>query len=357
MFPDCVEATRHRGKSPHAAQDDWQLELLCNIAAAEILMPTGMEIDPHTPINSETMLRLQSQFDVSMEAVANRLASVSRKPFTIVVAARADENEKVPKYRVDYVRPSRTSQITLSEGLEITSQVFAQCTAVGYTAKGREKVSGDSPELDWECIGVPPYPGKKFPRVVGIASLRSSRPSDAPSLVSVRGNALEPRGARPWIIAQIVNDKAQIWGAGFAKAVGIKFPEAQADFIEWARNSKNLSLGNVHAYEVSSDLTIFSMIAQHGYGESELPRIRYAALRKCLEQLGNFARDHSASVHMPRIGTGYAGGNWSFIVELIDETIVRMGTRATVYTPADREPIMTKHVVALTSDRWKDAYG
>ena len=40
LFPDC-EAVRHRLQANETRYDDWQLELLCNIAAAEFLMPVG----------------------------------------------------------------------------------------------------------------------------------------------------------------------------------------------------------------------------------------------------------------------------------------------------------------------------
>lgn len=358
LFPDCVEAARNRGRNPHAAADDWQLELLCNIAAAEILMPTGYDLDPQSPVNAESMLRLQSQFDVSMEALAMRLAKVSRLPFTVVAAARIGDDDRVPGYRVDYTQPSRTSRIELPQGLEIASRVFAQCTAVGYTSKGRERVSKQLPEMNWECIGIPPYPGSRFPRVIGIASLRNPDAIEAPSLVLVRGSALEPRGEGPQIIAQIVNDKTPIWGAGFSKAVADKYPSAQAEFIEWAkRNPKNLSLGNTHASEVSPDMCIYSMVSQHGYGESAAPRIRYGALKRCLEQLSDFAQSRSASIHMPQIGTGLAGGNWSYIAELIDEAVVRRGVCTTVYVPPRFDAPKYPRVAKITSSRWTDSQG
>jgi Zn-dependent peptidase ImmA (M78 family)/O-acetyl-ADP-ribose deacetylase (regulator of RNase III) len=332
LFPDCLEIARNRGKALQASGDDWQLEMLCDVAAAEILMPTGHYLDSTAPITAESMLRLQSQFDVSMEALAIRLARVSRSPFTIVVAARTNDDEKSPVYRVDYTQPSRTSQVQIPRGLEIASQILSQCTAVGYTAKGSERISEDLPDIYWECIGIPPYPGRKFPRVIGIASLRNPDAVEAPGLAIVRGDALEPRGQGPRIIAQVVNDRTPNWGAGFAKAVADRYPSVQADFKAWAsKDPGNLSLGRTHASEVSSDLCIYSMVAQHGFGPSPLPRIRYAALRDCLEQLSEHAQGHGLSIHIPRIGTGYAGGNWSYIAELLDETIVRRGIRTTVY--------------------------
>jgi hypothetical protein len=351
LFPDCIESTRNRGQRPATRDDDWQLELLCNIAASEFLMPAGDEIDSKAPVTIDNLLRLQKQFDVSTEAMSIRLAKVTLEPCTVIAAARIADAESMPAYRIDYTIPSRTSIIELPRGLEIQDTVFSQCTAVGYTAKGRERVTNKFPELYLECVGIPPYPGRNYPRVIGIARHGSSRTIVASSLVSLRGNALDPRGTGPWIIAQIVNDKTPNWGAGFARAVRNRYPSVQKDFREWASmNPDNLSLGNTYVSVVSDDLYVANMIAQHGYGESAKPRIRYAALRNCLGQLKEIAAAKAASIHMPRIGTGHAGGNWSYISELIDEMLVRNGVAVTVYALPDHEPVETQGALRLTSE-------
>src|SRR5579859_1697166 len=41
LFPDCAQRIRNRGAHSATRTDDWQLETLCNIAAAEFLLPTG----------------------------------------------------------------------------------------------------------------------------------------------------------------------------------------------------------------------------------------------------------------------------------------------------------------------------
>jgi len=41
LFSDCADEVRNRGASPHSSRDNWQLEVLCNIGAAELLMPLG----------------------------------------------------------------------------------------------------------------------------------------------------------------------------------------------------------------------------------------------------------------------------------------------------------------------------
>jgi O-acetyl-ADP-ribose deacetylase (regulator of RNase III) len=43
------------------------------------------------------------------------------------------------------------------------------------------------------------------------------------------------------------------------------------------------------------------------------------------------AKRLNASVHMPRIGTGLAGGAWTVVEEIINETLTRMGISVFVY--------------------------
>jgi O-acetyl-ADP-ribose deacetylase (regulator of RNase III) len=340
LFPDCVENVRNRGQVSETREDDWQLELLCNIAAAEFIMPVGEEIDSKIPVTIENILKLQKQFDVSTEAISIRLAKITIEPCTMFATARIVDDERAPSYRIDYSICSRSSAVELPRGQEIHDTLLSQCTAVGYTAKGIQRSIGKFRELYLECVGIPPYPGRNYPRVVGIARHKNGKETRALRITSIRGDALEPRGNGRRIIAQIVNNKTPNWGAGFARAVKNRYPLAQKDFREWAVSHPNeFSLGNTHESNISDDLSIVHMVAQHGYGESAKPRIRYAALRDCLYRLKDVALAQNASVHMPRIGTGYAGGNWGYIVELIDEILVRNGVDVTIYTIPDYEPV------------------
>jgi len=350
LFPDYIENVRNRGRAIATRNDDWQLELLCNIAAAEFLMPVGEEIDSRTPITIDNLLQLQKKFDVSTEAISIRLAKVTLEPCTIFAAARIADDQSIRTYRLDYSISSRASTIELPRGLEIQDTILSQCTAVGYTAKGTQQGVGKFRELYLECVGIPPYPGRNYPRVIGIAHHDNGKAVKVLSITSIRGSALEPRGTGPQIIAHIVNDKTPNWGAGFARAVRNKYPSVQKDFKEWAiTNPDKFSLGNTKASMVPDELYIVNMIAQHGYGESVKPRIRYAALRDCLHQLKMIALSKGASVHMPRIGTGYAGGNWSYILELIDEILVRNGINVTIYTLPDYEPGKIQGVLRLNT--------
>ena len=153
------------------------------------------------------------------------------------------------------------------------------------------------------------------------------------------GDATKPRGDGKRVVAHIVNDGAARWGGGFALEVAKAWSFIQEDFQDWVlQDQRNLSLGNVHRAEIDDDLSIVHMVAQRGYGRSDKPRIRYAALRDSLVQLREIAASEGASVHMPLIGTGQAGGNWNLIRDLIDEHLVRRGVPVFIYLLPDAVP-------------------
>ena len=90
-------------------------------------------------------------------------------------------------------------------------------------------------------------------------------------------------------------------------------------------------LGSVIFSQADDDITIASLIAQEGFGPSLFPRIRYAALGSCFESVVLRATKHSATIHMPKIGTGVAGGDWSTIEEMLDDVMVRADLSVTIY--------------------------
>ena len=342
LFPDCAETIRTRGVAER--EDSWQLELLCNLAAAEILMPIGTAVGlEREPVRIDNVLRLQREYDVSTEAICLRMVKITAEARTLFAAALTSPAlSSVATYRIDYSVPSRATKFNIPRGFELSGDtVLSQCTAIGFTAKGSERWAKDLPQVYIECVGIPPYPGQYFPRIVGIAESGEVAETAAKRINYLWGDALKPRGKGHQIIAHIVNDKTPNWGGfGFARAVRKKLPSVQTDFQEWVgSNSENLSLGRIHQAAVAQDLSVVSMIAQHGYGPSRKPRIRYGMLKNCLERLAEIAVERQASVHMPRIGSGQAGGIWPIIAELIDEALVQRGIDVTVYSLPTSQPL------------------
>jgi Zn-dependent peptidase ImmA (M78 family) len=348
FFADWAEAVRNR-LPQESGSDNWQLELLCNVAAAELLMPIGtLEEVRQEPVSVERLMTLRKKYDVSTEAMFIRVVRLTEQPCMIFAAARTEDTANAP-YRIDYAMPSRTWRRRLPSGtlIEATS-VLSECTAVGYTATGCEKWD-ELPLNQVECVGIPPYPGSRYPRVVGLLSPRTAAREETPTLRVVRGDATQPRGEGRRILAHIVNDRTPNWGAGFALKVRKTWRSVQEDFQRWVATDQNrLCLGNTHVSRVDDSLSVFHMIAQRGYGPSVRPRIRYAALRSCLDQLAQLASEERASVHLPRIGTGQARGNWHLIEALIDDSLLSRGIQVTVYDlPATESPVTEQPLLGL----------
>ena len=330
FFEDCGEAIRNRESKERFASDDWELEMLCNIGAAELLMPVASFSEFRTgDLNIEAVLDLRGKIGVSAEALLLRVAEVTSESSVVFAASRAGDLST--RYRVDYAVASRAWTRIAPKGLLPKKTVVAECTAIGFTAKGEESWP-DVGAVHVECVGVPPYRGAVFPRVIGILTSPQTPSVAAPRIVYVRGDATEPRGSGCRIVAHNINDKAMSWGFGFAGRVARKWPKAEAAFKQRVLADKSaLRLGSIFRTEVEADLWTFQMVCQRGYGPGSAKRIRYGALKECLGQLAAFASEQAASVHLPRLGTGYGGASWSIVSEIIDETVCRAGIPVTVY--------------------------
>ncbi len=328
LFPDVAAQTRFRTSSQQLPGDDWQLELLCNLGAAELLMPLGSMGDVlEADLDIDRLLELRREFDVSVEAVALRLTRLSRQPMAIFAAARA--KPETTTYRVDYTVPSPAWSSPPRPRVIAAGSAIAECTAVGYTAKG---------DIDWgghpsrvEAVGIPPYPGHRFPRVVGIITPLDEPAANVPVIGYLRGDATEPRGTGPRIVGQVVNDKTPNWGGGFARVVRREWPQVQESFRRWAANRDHFRLGQLHVAEADDELWVASLVAMRGYGPAPSPRIRYAALEEGLSKLAAEAEARNASVHLPRIGAGEARGSWAVIAGMVEEILCARGVPVTVY--------------------------
>lgn len=337
LFTDCADKVRNRATHQEMTADDWQLESLCNIAAAEILMPFGMlEEQLSVRPSAGLVLKLRRTYLASCEAVVNRIIRLTSYP---CVAFFARLSAETSRYFVEYqiASPSLDEDFAIHSGYTLPqSSKASTCTAIG--ARDQEDAGWMSTEKQWfvEYLGISPYTGETYPRVLALAfpPLASDfKPSEP--FRSLRGNALEPFGAEPKLLLQVVNDKASVWGGGFAKQAGRKWPQAHRRFREWVLEARQLRLGNIHPVSVRDDLTLVSLVAQHGFKPSAGPRLRYGALLSALEKVASLAVERGATVHMPRIGAGEAGGNWKIIEGIVQETLTARGISVTVYTQDD----------------------
>lgn len=153
------------------------------------------------------------------------------------------------------------------------------------------------------------------------------------SIKYLRGDATSPQGSGVKIIAHICNDIGG-WGKGFVLAISKRWPEPEKEYREWYRNraANNFELGNILLIKVEPYIYVANMIGQRGIKveQSSVP-IRYEAIESCLNKLSEEAKNLKASVHMPRIGCGLAGGKWERIEPLIEKTLLKEEIDVYVY--------------------------
>lgn len=150
----------------------------------------------------------------------------------------------------------------------------------------------------------------------------------------VTGDATVPQAEGPVIIAHVCNDIGA-WGSGFVMAVSGRWPEPEQEYHRWHETGASFALGRTQLVDVGNGITVANMIAQHGTtglpAADGRPPIRYLALGDCLKTVGEEAIRQGASVHMPRIGCGLAGGKWEQVEPLIEWALASRGVRVLVY--------------------------
>ncbi|GIE90285.1 macro domain-containing protein [Actinoplanes regularis] len=170
------------------------------------------------------------------------------------------------------------------------------------------------------------------------------------NLIFVEGDATDPVGDGPRIIAHVCNDLGA-WGRGIVQAISRRWPSPEREFRRWHRDSADaverdtaaFRLGAVQMVAVGPELWVANLVGQHGitterglrtstgYEPDGGPPVRYDAIREGLTTLTDQARARGASVHMPRIGCGLAGGTWSEVEPLILATLCARDVPTIVY--------------------------
>lgn len=149
----------------------------------------------------------------------------------------------------------------------------------------------------------------------------------------IKGDATVPQAKGITITVHICNNLGG-WGKGFVLAISKRWPEPEKTYREWHRNrvQNDFELGSTQLVQVSDHIFVGNMIAQQGIktGSNGVP-IRYEAVEECLEKIGIEAQKLEASIHMPRIGCGLAGGKWYNIEPIIERTLLTKNIDVYVY--------------------------
>ena len=147
------------------------------------------------------------------------------------------------------------------------------------------------------------------------------------------GDATRPASNGGKIIVHICND-AGGWGKGFVVALSRRWPEPEQRYRAWWRREETpaFTLGQAQFVQVADELWVANLIGQHGMGVRDgVPPVRYEAIREGLRFVATKAKELCASVHMPRIGCGLAGGKWEEVERILKDELIAAGVPVTVY--------------------------
>lgn len=169
------------------------------------------------------------------------------------------------------------------------------------------------------------------------------------SIHYVRGDATKPKGDGSKIIVHCVNNRGY-WGRGFVLALSRQWSLPERAYRAWHHRGETDVILNHRSNAVSasvrftpgevqvvavvpSELYVANLIGQEGisFDKRGRPPVRYGALRQGLGRIRFYATELEASVHMPRIGAGLAGGRWSEIARIIADELTSRGVSVTVY--------------------------
>lgn len=148
----------------------------------------------------------------------------------------------------------------------------------------------------------------------------------------IKGDATNPSTAGNQIIAHICNDIGG-WGKGFVLAISKRWKKPEDNYRDWYKSGTHFNLGEIQMVQVEENLWVCNMIGQHKTvtNSKGIAPIRYEAVESCLKKLADKALLLKASIHMPRIGCGLAGGKWEEIEPIIQSALLEDGIEVYVY--------------------------
>ena len=127
-----------------------------------------------------------------------------------------------------------------------------------------------------------------------------------------------PKNGENIIVVPHVCNNQKLMKSGFALGVIKKYP-----IVELA--NKSTELGETEFVYVEPHVIIANMISQYKTIREVKKPIRYKALIECMTTISNRIKElklfskNAVEIWTCKFGSKRAGGNWDFIVELIDE--------------------------------------
>lgn len=137
---------------------------------------------------------------------------------------------------------------------------------------------------------------------------------------TIYGNILdEQRG----IIVHGCNTKS-VMGAGVALQIKHKYPIAFNDYFMKCQLTENTNslLGDIVTTKINDNLYIVNAFTQINYGRyHNWSNENYDAIQSVFNKVNDLAFYYNLPVLFPMIGSGYGGGDWEIIKDIIDNCL------------------------------------
>lgn len=126
------------------------------------------------------------------------------------------------------------------------------------------------------------------------------------------------------------------WGAGFVLPLGRRFPAAKQNYLRFIGSTKpNERLGKVSYEKVDPNIVVANIMGQeriYRTADGKIP-LDYNALKNGFEDVLKRFLGYKVpfTIHMPRIGCGLAGGEWSKVSKIIEDVFCSNDIEVFVY--------------------------
>ena len=118
------------------------------------------------------------------------------------------------------------------------------------------------------------------------------------------------------------------FGSGVAGAIRKKWPRVYAVFMDTKSANR---LGNVTPVDVSPFLTVLNCYTQDSYGYDGKKYADLGAVKNCLTTAFILAEHKGLALHMPKIGCGLGGLEWSDVEPIIEALMVEYPVEVNIY--------------------------
>lgn len=146
------------------------------------------------------------------------------------------------------------------------------------------------------------------------------------NITYIEGDACNPNKIEGInLLVHCVNDEGVMDG-GIALAIKKKWPKvykAYKELFQEPAYKRATAQGQIQIVGVEDDLFVINLFGQSSIGDLDgFPPIRYGAIEEGFMRLASIisARkdpERQVCLHMPRLGSGLAGGSWSKIEEIL----------------------------------------